>query len=222
MMRPGAVNLRSFHLGVDLGQRVDHTAFVVVEQQVVVTAQKDRVSYEYLRERKLYVRLVERVRLGQGYQEVVSEVERLTQCEEFKSGTVTTAVDATGLGIVVSEDLRRKRLRGELYPVVITGGLEGSYRDGFYPTPRTELLLGVQKAFEQEGLAVAEGVRGWDALEQELKGMRKVQSVRGPRFETMGAQDDLVFALSLALFGARMRVLPVRGEEVRRRSGHWS
>ena len=120
-MRPGTVNLRSFHLGVDLGQRVDHTAFVVVEQQVVVTAHKDMVSYEYLRERKLYVRMVERVRLGQGYQEVVSEVERLTQCEEFKSGTVTTAVDATGLGIVVSEDLQRKRLRGDWRGVTGTG-----------------------------------------------------------------------------------------------------
>ena len=59
---------------------------------------------------------------------------------------MTTTVDATGLGIVASEDLRRRRLRGELYPVVITGGLEGKYRDGFYPTPRTELLIGVQKA----------------------------------------------------------------------------
>ena len=218
-MRPGAVNLRSFHLGVDLGQRVDHTAFVLVEQQVVVTAQRDLVSYEYLRERKLYVRLVERVRLGQGYQDVVSEVSRLTHCEELRGGTVTTAVDATGLGIVVSEDLRRQRLRGELYPVVITGGLEGSYRDGFYPTPRTELLLGVQKAFEQEGLAVAAGVGGWDLLEKELKAMRKVQSARGPRFETLGAHDDLVFALGLALFGVRMRRLPVEGEAVRRRSG---
>ena len=129
MMRPGAVNLRSFHLGVDLGQRVDHTAFVVVEQQVVVTAHKDLVSYEYLRERKLYVRLVERVRLGQGYQEVVSEVERLTQCEEFKSGTVTTAVDATGLGIVVSEDLRRKRLRGG----AVSGGDYGGGARGELP-----------------------------------------------------------------------------------------
>ena len=194
--------------------RVDHTAFVVVEQQVVVTAQRDPVSYEYVREGKLYVRLVERVRLGQGFHEVVSEIERLTQCEELHGGLVTTAVDATGLGIVVSEDLRRKRLRGELYPVVITGGLEGSCRDGFYPTPRTELLLGVQKAFEQEGLG------GWDLLERELKAMRKVQSARGPRFATMGTHDDLVFALALALFGARrMRVLPVEGELVRRRCG---
>ena len=47
--------------------------------------------------------------------------------------------------------------------------------------------------------------------------MRKVQSVRGPRFETMGLHDDLVFAL--ALFGARMRVLPVEGELVRGRCG---
>ena len=62
MMRPGMVNLRSFHIGVDLGQRVDHTAFVVVEQRVVVSAQRDLASYEYLRERKLYVRMVERVR----------------------------------------------------------------------------------------------------------------------------------------------------------------
>ena len=49
--------------------------------------------------------------------------------------------------------------------------------------------------------------------------MRKVQSARGPRFETLGAHDDLVFALGLALFGVRMRRLPVEGEAVRRRSG---
>ena len=110
--KPGAVNLRSFHIGVDLGQRVDHTALVVVEQQVVCTSRRSSVTFEFERERKLIVRLVERVRLGQGYQDVVSEVSRLTHCEELSGGTVTTAVDATGLGIVVSEDLRRQRLRG--------------------------------------------------------------------------------------------------------------
>ncbi len=59
------------------------------------------------------------------------------------------------------------------------------------------------------------GVQGWGALEEELKGMRKVQSVRRPRFETMGAHDDLVFALGLALFGVRRRLLPLAGEDVR-------
>jgi len=214
----GRVNLRSFHIGVDLGQRVDHTALVVVEQQVVVTAVKDPVSFEYLRARKLYVRMVERVRLGQGFQEIVSELERLTHSPELSDSTlVTTTVDATGMGIVVTEDLRRRRLRGELYPVVITGGLEGRYRDGFFPTPRTELLLGVQRAFEIEGLGLAGDLRGWPAMAEELKAMRKVQTVRGPRFETMGAHDDLVFALGLALFGVRRRWLPVEGEAVRNR-----
>jgi len=214
----GRVNLRSFHIGVDLGQRVDHTALVVVEQQVVVTAVKDPVSFEYLRARKLYVRMVERVRLGQGFQEIVSELERLTHSPELSDSTlVTTTVDATGMGIVVTEDLRRRRLRGELYPVVITGGLEGRYRDGFFPTPRTELLLGVQRAFEMEGLGLAGDLRGWPAMAEELKAMRKVQTVRGPRFETMGAHDDLVFALGLALFGVRRRWLPVEGEAVRNR-----
>ncbi len=218
MSGAGRVNLRSFHIGVDLGQRVDHTALVVVEQQVVVTAVKDPVSFEYLRARKLYVRMVERVRLGQGFQEIVSELERLTHSPELSdSYLVTTTVDATGMGIVVTEDLRRRRLRGELYPVVITGGLEGKYRDGFFPTPRTELMLGVQRAFEIEGLGLAGDLRGWPAMAEELKAMRKVQTVRGPRFETMGAHDDLVFALALALFGVRRRWLPVEGEAVRNR-----
>jgi len=217
--KPGKVNLRSFHIGVDLGQRVDYTGFVVVEQQVVVSSRRDPVTYEFERERRMYVKLVERVRLGQGFHEVVEEIERLTHAPELSEGNVTTAVDATGLGIVVSEDLRRKRLRGELYPVVITGGQEGVYRDGYYPTPRTELLLGVQKAFEQQGLRVAGELPMWGALEGELLAMRKVQSARGPRFETQGKHDDLVFALALALFGMRARMLPVEPEEVRRRSG---
>lgn len=215
----GAVNLQSFHIGVDLGQRVDHTAVVVVEQRVVVTSQRSPVSFEYLRERKLIVRMIERIRLGQRFEEVVSEVERLTHAPEFGASLVTTAFDATGIGAVVNEDLRRRRLKGELYPVVITGGLEGKYQGGFFPTPRTELLLGVQRALEVEGLAVARGLKGWEAMREELGAMRKLQTVRGPRFQTMGAHDDLVFALALALFGVRMRVLPVEGERVRRSLG---
>lgn len=219
MDKPGTVNLQSFHIGVDLGQRVDHTAFVVVEQRVVVTARRDAVSWEYLRERQMCVRMVERVALGRGFQEVVEELERLTHCEEMKGGTITTVVDGTGIGSVVTEDLRRRRLRGELMPVEITGGLRNGYRAGFFTTPRTELLLGVQKALEVQGLTVAGDVVMWEALRQEMLAMRKVQTVRGPRFETLGKHDDLVFALGLALFGLRMRELPVVGEAVRRRRG---
>ena len=212
-------NLVSYHIGLDLGQRVDHTAIVVVEQRVVPTARRNAATYEIERERQMDVTLVQRVRLGTGYYEVAEEVERLTHSDELRAGTVTTAVDATGVGEGVLAILNRRRLRGELYPVKITGGLEASYRAGTYPTPRTQLLLGVQRAFEVEGLGVAAGVGGWEELEKELRGMRMVQAAKGPRFETEGKHDDLVFALGLALFGARMRMLPVSGEAVRRRLG---
>ena len=99
------------------------------------------------------------------------------------------------------------------------GGTRGELPGWVLSDTTDGIAAGVQKAFEQEGLAVAAGVGGWDLLEKELKAMRKVQSARGPRFETLGAHDDLVFALGLALFGVRMRRLPVEGEAVRRRSG---
>ena len=210
-------NLVSYHIGLDLGQRVDHTAIVVVEQRVVPTARRNAATYEIERERQMDVTLVQRVRLGTGYYEVAEEVERLTHSDELRAGTVTTAVDATGVGEGVLAILNRRRLRGELYPVKITGGLEASYRAGTYPTPRTQLLLGVQRAFEVGGLGVAAGVGGWEELEKELRGMRMVQAAKGPRFETEGKHDDLVFALGLALFGVRMRMLPVSGEAVRGR-----
>ncbi len=214
-----SVNLQSFHVGVDLGKCVNHSAVVVVEQRVVPTAYRDPVTFEYVRERQLVVRMVERVKLGTGYYRIANELERLSHCADFAAGNVTTAFDATGVGNGVEEEFRRKRLRGELYPVVIHSGQQGSYSKGRWPTPRTELLIGVQRAFEVEGLGVAEGVAGWEDLQEELQGMRKVASVRGPYFETSGRHDDLVFGLALALFGARMRQLPVEGSRVRARLG---
>ncbi len=211
--------LRSFHIGVDLGQRADHTAIVVLEQRVESTGVRDPRTFEFGWRRRLIVRKVARLRLGTAFQKVVGEVERLTMLPDFEGCLVTTVVDATGIGLVVTELLQQKRLRGELYPVVITGGQEMRYKAGFYPTPRTDILLGVCQAFEVDGLEVAGGVAGWEGMVEELKSIRKYQSVSGPRFESEGRHDDLVFGLGLALIGARRRVLPVEGDKVRRKAG---
>jgi len=212
--------LRGFHIGVDLGQRADHTAIVVVEQRVECTGVRDARTFEFEWRRRMIVTKVARLRLGTAFQSIVREVERLTWMPEFEGCVVTTAVDATGIGLVVTELLQQRKLRGELYPVVITGGQEMRYSAGFYPTPRTDILLGVCQAFEVDGLEVARGVAGWEGMVEELKSIRKYQSVAGPRFESEGRHDDLVFGLGLALIGARRRVLPVEGERVRRRSAY--
>jgi hypothetical protein len=86
---------------VDLGQRVDHTA-IVVEERVVTTGRRDPATYEFERQRKCVVRLGERIGLGQGFQTVAQEVDRLTKSPELADGNVTTALDATGMGLPVT------------------------------------------------------------------------------------------------------------------------
>ncbi len=60
---------------------------------------------------------------------------------------LTISIDATSLGAVAGEFLRKPDYRGELYPVVITGGQDGNYADGFWMTQRAELLTGLIRAF---------------------------------------------------------------------------
>jgi hypothetical protein len=207
--------LRSFHIGVDLGQRRDYTAVVVVEQRIESTGVKDLRTYEQVWRRRLIVRKAARMKLGTEFHRIVNAVVGLTMHPGLDGRLVTTAIDATGMGLVVTEQLRMQRLRGELYPVVITGGVAMKYSAGFYPTPRTDILLGVVQAFEVDKLEVAGGVKGWERLVEELRSIRKTPGVAGPRFESEGQHDDMVFALGLALVGYRQRVLPVEGKGVR-------
>jgi hypothetical protein len=82
--------------------------------------------------------------------------------------------------------------------------------------PKTELLMGVQRAFEVERLCVAPGMRHWPKLEEELLAMRRVPTARGIQWVTEGEQDDLVMALALALHGYRRKLLPTKGAALRR------
>lgn len=211
--------LRSFHIGVDLGQRRDHTAVVVVEQRIENTGTKDLIRFEQIWRRRLIVRKASRLRLGTEFHRIVNAVSGLTMHPGLAGKVVTTAIDATGLGLVVTEQLQRQRLKGELYPVVITGGNEMKYQAGFYPTPRTDILLGVVQAFEVDLLEVAGSVAGWESLVEELRSIRKSPGVAGPRFDSEGRHDDMVFALGLALVGFRQRVLPTDGKAVRLLAG---
>ena len=107
----GDTGMRSYHVGVDLGQRKDHTAIVVVEQRVESTGVRDAATFEFARVRKLVVVRVEQVRLGTRYSSIVDRIEQLSMVLAGL-GSLTIAVDATGLGGVVTEDLRAGMSRG--------------------------------------------------------------------------------------------------------------
>ncbi len=148
---------------------------------------------------------IEQLKLGVAYTAIVERLHALTHCRELDAEVLTTCVDATGLGEVVMELLRARGLRGELLPVVFTGGRSVGYANGAYTVPKQELVQGVALHLEQGELGVAAGVREWEALRGELLSLRGNRSAAGVTYESAGKHDDLVMALGLACFGLRQR-----------------
>jgi len=188
-----------FYVGVDLGQRRDHSAIAVVERR--------HGGVERL------VRSVVRVPLGTPYPLVVERVRDTVQHDALW-GQCALVVDATGVGAPVVEMLRAAQLGCELCAVTITGGDQqlasgqASGRIGGMPrysVPKRDLMTGVQVLLERGDLRLARQMPGVGSLLRELRDMRV--EVTGPGRFRMGAEgagqhDDLVVALALACWRA--------------------
>ena len=182
-----------FYVGLDLGQRRDHSALAVVEKQ----------------EGALLVRHVERMPLGMTYPQVVERVRGVMdtpalcrQCE--------LVVDATGVGAPVVEMLRAGGLGCEISSVTITGGEKESggagYGGGHYNVPKRDLIASVQVALEKGELRIARDLREAGPLVEELVDVRKMPRSTGHDrvgAERAGEHDDLVMALALACWKSR-------------------
>ncbi|MCU1325271.1 MAG: hypothetical protein JWN34_641, partial [Bryobacterales bacterium] len=150
-----------FTVGLDLGQKRDHTAVVVLER---------RQTHPYLTapDSTMLVRAAERFPLGTSYPEVVEMVRHvvaLSWVESAKAGSrnqVRLAVDATGVGRPVV-DMLRKALLGTpggclITAVTITGGDRQSYRSGegeAMNVPKQDLISGLQVALDRGELRIA-------------------------------------------------------------------
>lgn len=98
---------RDFFVGLDLGQRRDHTAIAVVERLEVVYPERNRVTWDFRREKCYRLRHLERVALGVGYMEIAARVGRLMRSGDLAKRS-RLAVDASGVGAPVVEMLRRE------------------------------------------------------------------------------------------------------------------
>jgi len=192
-----------FHIGLDLGQRRDHTAIAVVER-----VERPRAFLAPEKE-PLMLRHVERVPLGTPYPEVVARVREVAGSDEL-AGQCALVVDATGVGVPVVEMLRAGRLGCEITAVTITGGEQGSQRQGAggfdWSVPKRDLIAGVQMLLEHDGLRFARGLREAAALVQELVDVRSTMRENGRvrlGADGCGEHDDLVIALALACWGAQ-------------------
>jgi hypothetical protein len=179
-----------FYVGVDLGQKQDHTAIAIVE----------RPEERGQQQSTLLLRRIQRVALGTPYPAVVEMVRDIANGEAL-GGRCALAVDGTGVGAPVVDMLRAAGLRCEITAVTITGGEREAGRGAnWVSVPKKDLISGVQLALEKGELRIARRMKDAGALVRELVSVRMGEA-------TGGEHDDLVIALALACWRARRRTI---------------
>ncbi len=178
-----------YFVGLDLGQQRDFTAVAVVERLGEGHAAILRVRH------------LERMELGTPYTRVAERVCEIMLHPEL-NGKSRLVVDATGVGRPVVDLLRSTGIG--VSAVTITGGDSAHSRGEEWHVPRKDLLAHVQVLLEKRALKIARKLKEAEALVRELEAMR----VRGEGRE----HDDLVLAVALACWRARMASVGLRGQ----------
>jgi hypothetical protein len=192
---------REYFIGLDLGQKRDYSAVAVVERWQE-RAGWSAVHFCDLYEKRMALRLLERVQLGTSYMRVCERVKKIAARAQ-EAGECTVIVDATGVGAPVVDALRDADLGCELTPVTITGGARASSAQAGWNVPKKDLTAAAQLALSEGGLAIAAGLRPRRVFVEELMNFGRGGSVH----------DDLVMAVALACWKARGRgTVGERGE----------
>jgi hypothetical protein len=189
-----------FFVGLDLGQKRDHTAVVVVERV------EHRRAFMGTSFGQLMVRYAERMPLGMPYPQVVKRVREIVQWDELY-GRCALAVDATGVGAPVIDMLNAARLPCPVMAVTITGGERAVNGRAGYSVPKRDLMAELLVLLENKKLSIGKLQEG-PRLVRELCDVRiRVQASGRSRLgaEGSGQHDDLAIALALACWSAKGR-----------------
>ncbi len=186
----------SYVLGVDLGQSPDATAVALIE-------------YEHIHEPHYRLRGLHRFPRGTPYTELADPIKKRIEQPPFK-GHLNLAVDATGPGRPVVDYLTQELKPTPLFAITITAGQEVSGGSRKLNVPKRDLIATTSLILEQHRLHIAENMRDTDALIDELLDYRRITNERGTETyaAASGRHDDLVLALSLALWLTENRSLP--------------
>ena len=106
-------------VGVDLGQRKDHSAVAALEVRDVVYDERDAISMDFARERQYRLRGIERVRLDTPYPDVVRHLRDIVKLPALQEQS-TLVMDATGVGAPVVDLMKAERPGCRNVPVMIT------------------------------------------------------------------------------------------------------
>ena len=209
-----------WYLGLDLGQRHDHSALAAIEL-IWIFRGICRVTYVHHYQPEAVIRSLTRFPLGTCYDELQKIVEsRLDNLPPSKKELI---IDAGGPGPPVVDRLR-KTLPGnvKILPVIITGGKGiNTLTGGYTGIPRRTLITTLLLAMGTGSLVCEEATENFVKFEDELVELRGDNTHPG----TSRAHDDLVMAVSLALSSATRDVpdllpQPPGGEKKRSKFGY--
>lgn len=196
---------RSYVIGVDLGQLRDYTAVAVVgsgrkgEDPPSSGAALEVVHLERFR--------------GVRYPDVVESIKSLTRKAPLRGAPLV--VDATGVGVAVTDMLRDAGLRFD--GVTITAGEKESRDTGSHRAwrvPKRDLISGCQALLQQRRIKIAPSLPEAETLIQELLNFRyKMTDSANLTYEAWreGDHDDLLLALALAVWKAKKTLLSRAG-----------
>jgi len=169
----------SWHLGLDLGQRRDHSALATLSCE----------------ESRLVIRDIERFPLGTSYlfySEAIRE-----RLHHIGALAAVLTVDAGGPGAPVVENLDRANLGIEIDPIVITSGRQA----GRGTVPRKMLLGNLIRLIDCKRLVTHKALENWPILVAEMLDLNA--STSHPN--KTSNHDDMVIALALAAWQATRR-----------------
>ena len=204
-----------YFAGLDIGQLADYTALAIMER---VYLHEDALDIETEVQHRLVH--LQRFELGTPYPVVVQDLEEFFDRVPL-AGRTRLAVDATGVGLAVFQDLRRARLGvREILPVLITAGQQVSRENGIWRVPKRDLVHPLRVRFEEKSIKIPSALPHLEALTEELAGYEmKVNPSTGhdsyandPR---EAPHDDLVLATALSYWAMSHRFPQTRVRLVR-------
>lgn len=186
-------SLPRLFLGLDLGQRADHSALVLIERAEIPTGAFDPAHWRPVTNLTLTLRLIQLWSLGTPYLDIAARTRDLLNHLRPQSPPAPApvlALDASGPGAPVLEILRAARTGALFQPVLITAGHHQSVaQDSTLNVPRTLLLSQLRVLLERGSLAIPPGLPHAARLREELAALSHSKT---------GPHDDLAIALALA------------------------
>jgi hypothetical protein len=198
------MGLATFSIGVDLGQRQDHSAVAIAERITSRAPVFDPITFttRHPESDEWVVRHLERIPLGTPYTAVAARIVDLARRPPL-AGKCQLIVDATGVGSPVVDMLRASRPGCEVTAVCITGGQTERFDGSVLRVPKLELMARMQTLLERDCLRIAHRLRESGTLVRELLDMRSTRGKSGRvrvGADGAGEHDDLALAVALAVW----------------------